>query len=188
MKECATNGACPRKCVEVSRCHGIGVASPPVEHALYRLSWRGVVLADQRNGCRAPYHEPISTAPGAERVFFFIVVSQLTVSRIPEAWAARLVEERWHLRNASMLYDLSKPLECPISASPEPHTTTGWLWSFYVEYDAKCHSRAGCVGRATDTRYAGQIIYLLGYPEVSSSLFVYVSQVRSQISRRGRMC
>ena len=92
----------------------------------YRLS--SVVLADQRYGRHGRYHEPISTALGAERVSY-LTVCRLTVSR---AWAcgklARLVEKSMHPRSVSVLYDLSKSQEYPMSASTELHTTTGLLW------------------------------------------------------------
>lgn len=68
---------------------------------------------------------------------------------------SRLVEERCHPRSASVLYDLSRSPEHPISASMETHTTMGCLRFCYVERDAICHFRADYDNsEAADTIYA----------------------------------
>lgn len=66
---------------------------------------------------------------------------------------ARLIEERWHPPSANALYDLSRPLEDPSSASTESHATTGACgpallsMTRHVALVLSCCS--GCSGRAT---------------------------------------
>ena len=53
------------------------------------------------------------------------LMGSLTCSGSLGMLRARLVEEQRHPRGASVLYDLSRSLEYPISASTEPQTKMG---------------------------------------------------------------